>query len=90
VVGFTSGRIPEIKAGLVLVKNISVIGMQISDYRDRQPEKFRAVRQQLLDMCSAGKLKPHVMAAFPLERHAEALALLRGRKVIGKVVLTAA
>jgi NADPH2:quinone reductase len=90
VVGFTSGRVPEIKAGLVLVKNISVIGMQISDYRDRQPEKFRAVRQQLLDMCSAGKLKPHVMATFPLERYAEALALLRERKVIGKVVLTTA
>lgn len=90
VVGFTSGRIPEIKAGLVLVKNISVIGMQISDYRDRQPERFRAVRQELLDMCGAGKLKPRVMAAFPLERYAEALALLRERKVIGKVVLTTA
>jgi NADPH2:quinone reductase len=88
VIGFTSGRIPEIKAGLILVKNISVIGMQISDYRDRQPEKFRAVRQQLLDMCSAGKLKPHVMATFPLERYAEALALVKDRKVIGKVVLT--
>ncbi len=88
VIGFTSGRIPEIKAGLILVKNISVIGMQISDYRDRQPGKFRAVRQQLLDMCSAGKLRPHVMAAFPLERYAEALALVKDRKVIGKVVLT--
>jgi NADPH2:quinone reductase len=88
VIGFTSGRIPEIKAGLILVKNISVIGMAISDYRDRQPEKFRAVRQQLLDMCSAGKLKPHVMATFPLERYAEALALVKDRKVIGKVVLT--
>ena len=64
VIGFASGRIPELKAGLILVKNISVIGMQISDYRDRQPEKFRAVRQQLLDWCSAGKLRPHVMATF--------------------------
>jgi len=90
VIGFTSGRIPEIKAGLILVKNISVIGMQISDYRDRQPEKFRAVRQQLLDLCSAGKLKPHVMATFPLERCAEAFALMKDRKVIGKVVLTTA
>jgi len=88
VIGFASGRIPEVKAGLILVKNISLIGMQISDYRDRQPEKFRAVRQQLLDMCTAGKLKPHVMATFPLERCAEALALVKDRKVIGKVVLT--
>ncbi len=90
VIGFTSGRIPEIKAGLILVKNISIVGMQISDYRDRQSEKFRAVRQQLLDLCSAGKLQPHVMATFPLERCAEALALMKDRKVIGKLVLTTA
>jgi len=88
VIGFTSGRIPEIKAGIILVKNISVMGMAISDYRDRQPEKFRAVRQQLIDWCVAGKLKPRVMASFPLARYAEALALVKDRKVIGKVVLT--
>ena len=40
--------------------------------------------------CSAGNLKPHVMATFPLERYAEALALVKDRKVIGKVVLTTA
>ena len=37
VVGFTSGRIPEIKAGLVLVKNISVIGMQIASAGSMDP-----------------------------------------------------
>ncbi len=88
VVGFADGRIPEIKAGHILVKNISVIGLQFSDYRDRQPEKCLAARRQLFDLYSAGKLKPHVMATFPLERYMEALALVRDRKVIGKVVLT--
>jgi len=88
VVGFTSGRVPDIKAGHILVKNISVIGLQSSDYRDREPEKCRVVRQQLFELYTAGKLKPHVMATFPLERYAEALALVRDRKVIGKVVLT--
>jgi NADPH2:quinone reductase len=88
IVGFAGGRIPEIKAGHLLVKNIAAIGLQFSDYRDREPEKCRAVRQQLFDLYSAGKIKPHVMATFPLERYAEALALVKGRKVIGKVVLT--
>ena len=88
VVGFAGGRIPEIKAGLILVKNISVIGLQFSDYRDRQPEKCVAAREQLFSLYSAGKLKPHVMATFPLERYMEALALMRDRQVIGKVVLT--
>ena len=90
VIGFASGRIPEIKAGYVLVKNISVIGMQISDYRDRQPEKFRRVRQQLIDWCRDGRIKPHVMATFPLESAAAALNLIKERKVQGKVVLTTA
>jgi NADPH2:quinone reductase len=82
--------IPEIKAGHILVKNISVIGLQFSDYRDREPEKCLAARKQLFDLYSAGRLKPHVMATYPLERYSEALALVRDRKVIGKVVLTTA
>ncbi len=89
-IGFTSGRILAIKTGLILIKNISVIGLAIGDYSDRQPEKFRAVTRQLLEMCSAGKLKPQVMATFPFARYAEALALVKDRKVIGKVVLTTA
>lgn len=88
VVGFADGRIPEIKAGHILVKNISVIGLQFSDYRDRQPEKCLAAREQLFELYNAGKLKPQVMATFPLARYMEALALVRDRKVIGKVVLT--
>ena len=90
VVGFAGGRIPEIKAGHILVKNISVIGLQFSDYRDREPEKCLAARKQLFDLYNAGRLKPHVMATYPLERYSEALALVRDRKVIGKVVLTTA
>jgi NADPH:quinone reductase and related Zn-dependent oxidoreductases len=35
-----------------------------------------------------GKLKPHISATFPLERAADAIALMASRKVTGKVVLT--
>ncbi len=90
VVGFAGGRIPEVKAGHLLVKNISLIGLQFSNYRDREPEKCLAVRKQLFDLYRAGKLKPYVMATFPLASYMEALALVRDRKVIGKVVLTTA
>lgn len=87
VVGFAEGRIPQVKAGILLVKNISLIGLQWSDYRDREPEKVHAVQEELFRMYEAGKLKPHVMAAYPVERHQEALAAVRDRKVVGKVVL---
>lgn len=87
VVGFAEGRIPEIKAGYVLVKNISLVGLQFSDYREREPEKVAAVQQALFEMYEAGRIKPHVMAAYPARDYLQALAAVKNREVVGKVVL---
>jgi NADPH2:quinone reductase len=87
VVGFAAGRVPEVKAGYVLVKNISIIGLQSSDYRDREPEKVQRVQQALFELYRQGRLKPHIMARYPLDRYREALATVRDRRVLGKVVL---
>lgn len=87
IVGFAAGRIPEVKAGYLLVKNISLIGLQASDYRDREPEKVQRVQEQLFALYEQGKIKPHVMASFPLDAYREALATVRDRKVLGKIVL---
>lgn len=88
VVGFAEGRIPEIKAGLLLVKNISMIGLQYSAYRDRQPEKVQRAQRELFDWYVAGKLKPHVMKAYPLAQYREALRVVRDREAVGKIVIT--
>jgi NADPH2:quinone reductase len=87
IVGFAGGRVPEAKAGYLLVKNIALIGLQFSDYRDREPEKVREAQRALFTLYKKGLIHPHVMASFPLENHREALALVKNRKVIGKVVL---
>lgn len=42
----------------------------------------------LMEMISSGKMKPVIDAQLPLEKAAEGLALIRDRKVIGKVVVT--
>lgn len=42
----------------------------------------------LMEMISTGKMKPVIDAQLPLEKAAEGLALIRDRKVIGKVVVT--
>ena len=86
-VGFASGRVPEVKVGLILVKNISLIGLQVSDYRDRAPDKTRRAQAELFSLYEQGKLKPHVMASYPLEAFREALAAVRERRVLGKAVL---
>ncbi|MCC7484413.1 MAG: NADPH:quinone oxidoreductase family protein [Burkholderiales bacterium] len=86
-VGYASGRVPEVKAGLLLVKNISLIGLQSSDYREREPDKVRSVQAELYALYERGQLKPHVMKGYPLERYREALATVAERRVLGKVVL---
>ena len=88
VVGFAGGRIPEVKANYLLVKNISVIGLQWADYRERDPEWVRRVQTELYALYDEGKLKPHVSARYPLERFADALAHFVERGVQGKMILT--
>jgi NADPH2:quinone reductase len=87
IVGFAGGRIPEVKAGYLLVKNIALIGLQASDYRDRTPDKVQRVQQELFALYEQGRIKPRVMARFPLAAYREALAMVHDRRVVGKVVL---
>jgi len=90
VIGFAAGRIPEIKANYLLVKNIAVAGLQWSDYRERDPAWVRRVQEELFALYVAGKIRPRVMQSFPIEQFASALALVKAGKVQGKVVLTTA
>lgn len=87
IVGFAEGRIPEIKAGHLLVKNISLIGLQYSSYREREPGKVQKVQRELFEWYEEGKIKPYVMAEFPLRDYRQALRTVRDRKVIGKAVI---
>lgn len=88
VIGFAAGRIPEIKANYLLLKNIGVSGLQWSDYRDRQPEKVLAVQQDIFKLYQQGALKPKIAGTLPLARAGEALAQLASGQVSGKYVLT--
>jgi len=87
VVGFAGGRIPEVKAGHLLVKNIALLGLQYSSYRDRVPAKVQDVQRELFGWYAAGKIRPHVMNAYPLADYRDALRSVRDRKVTGKVVI---
>jgi NADPH2:quinone reductase len=87
VVGFAGGRIPEVKANYLLVKNIAVMGLQISDYRDNQPAIMREVMSELFALYSSAKLKPQVSEVFALEDFATAFQRIASRQAIGKLAL---
>lgn len=87
IVGFASGGQNPITPGHLLVKNISVIGLQSSDYRDRMPELMRTTMAQMLELWERGVLRAPVESVFPLERAGDALQYVKDRGVRGKVVI---
>lgn len=88
IVGFASGGQNPIKPGHLLVKNISVAGLQSSDYRDRDPVLMRSSMAEMFALYQQGKLDAAVDTTFPLEKAADALQYVKDGRVRGKVVVT--
>lgn len=88
VVGFASGRVPSIPANLVLVKNVSVIGVVWGAQSERDPALIAGKLRELLRWWEAGKLRPRVATTFPLADIVPAMRALLSRQHAGKIVLT--
>jgi NADPH2:quinone reductase len=87
VIGFAAGTIPTIRTNYLLLKNIEISGLQISDYRRRRPAQVAACFAEIFSLYEQGKVKPAAVTAFPLARAGEALAALRDRRIAGRAVL---
>jgi len=87
VVGFTGGSIPEVRVNRLLLNNTEVIGAGWGGYVLAKPELNREIGAALGGLIARGFVRPVVGARYPLERAAEALALIDSRSATGKVVL---
>ncbi|MER6827332.1 NADPH:quinone oxidoreductase family protein [Streptosporangium sp. NPDC000563] len=88
IVGFASGGQNPIKPGHILVKSISIVGLQSSDYRDRMPELMRSTMAEVFRLFVEGKVDAAVDTTFPLQKAGDALQYVKEGRVKGKVVLT--
>ena len=86
--GFASGDIPQIPANILLVKNLTVIGLYWGAYATLGPSIMSASLAELLTWYAEGRLSPHVGRSLPLAEADAALETLRSRKAVGKVVVT--
>ena len=94
-VGFTAGRAAQIPANIVLVKNITVCGLNFGTYYGWSPndvryameDRVRAILSRFHDWAEAGTIRPHVCATFPLDQFREAMAMVVNRQSIGRVAL---
>jgi NADPH2:quinone reductase len=87
VIGFAAGDIPTLKTNYLLLKNIEVSGLQISDYRRRRPAELMTCYAELFGFYELGLIKPAPAMLFPLEQAGRALAALRDRRLDGRAVL---
>ncbi len=87
VVGFTSGRIATVPTNIPLIKGFSVVGVRAGEYGRRFPERGRENLDAIWTLAEQGKMNPHVHAALPLEEWRKAFEMMRGREVVGRVVI---
>ena len=87
VVGFASGRIPQLPANLVLLKGAAVLGVFWGAFAQRQPEDNAENFRQLFAWHAEGKLKPLVSRTYPLAEAGVAIDCLGQRKAVGKQVV---
>jgi NADPH:quinone reductase len=87
IVGFTSGRPALAKTNHLLIKDAEAIGFTIGALSQLDPAREKKNFSILMGWLAAGRITPHVSHRLPLARAAEALTLVRERKVIGKAVL---
>jgi len=88
VVGFASGRIPQLPVNLALLKGCSIVGVFWGAFTAREPGQNASNLATLGRWYEEGKLKPHVCKTYPLEQAADALNDIIHRRAKGKIVLT--
>lgn len=87
IVGFTSGRIATVATNMLLLNNISVMGLFWNLYQNEHPDRVDLAVKDLNRFYAEGKVKPLIYKTYPLIDAPKALREIATRKTYGKVVL---
>ena len=87
VVGFASGKIPEIRANRIMLKNIAILGLNWPRYREEEPATVDGIFAALMALHGEGRIAPLIERLHPLDQVGEALSALARRRTVGKRIL---
>ena len=85
--GYESGSIPAIPLNLVLLKGITVQGMESRTFMIDHPDEMARDDAELRNLLADGRLRPYIGARFPLSEAAAAIRYVADRRAVGKVVI---
>lgn len=94
-IGFASGRIAQVPANLLLVKNVAVIGFNyglyigwgLADERRRHAAVVQALMARLFEAIASGRMPAPMTEHFPFADWRAACEMTMERRSIGKVIL---
>ncbi|MEU7023884.1 NADPH:quinone oxidoreductase family protein [Streptomyces sp. NPDC046203] len=86
VYGTASGEVPAVDVADIF-DNRTVMGFSMWGVMAHRPEAMAEGAKRLLELVASGEVRPVVHAELPLERAAEAHALMEDRSQLGRVVL---
>ena len=87
IVGFAAGRIPTLKVNYLMLKNMEVSGLQVSDYRKRRPDMMAECYREIFSLFDAGALAPDGIVELPLDEFARGMGMVERRDTTDRVVL---
>ena len=88
VIGFAGGRIPDLGANHLLLKNYDVIGVHHGRYIEHDPELVGRCHSELMEMLDAKTVRPLIGGIHPMAAVPETLTKLAARGTTGKLVIT--
>ncbi|KAF9049755.1 hypothetical protein BJ165DRAFT_1342503 [Panaeolus papilionaceus] len=88
VIGFAAGTIEKVPMNLVLLKNISLVGLHWGAYTLKEPSRIPVVWQNILSMFASGQVQPVIYEEiFTLEGLVKGLEALEKRETWGKAIV---
>jgi NADPH:quinone reductase len=87
VVGFPGG-IASLRTNLPLLKGASLIGVDIRQFGNNEPETAEANNRAVFDLAAQGVIRPAIARTYPLKDFAVAMAAAAAGSEAGRIVLT--
>ncbi|WP_232421851.1 NADPH:quinone oxidoreductase family protein [Nocardioides sp. Iso805N] len=85
--GYASDAIPRIPLNLVLLKGVTIKGLEVRTFDRHDPVSAARDRAEFIELWTSQRIHPMVGAVFPLEQAREALSYVAERRAVGKTVI---
>ena len=87
LIGFAGGRIQEIRAAPVLVRNYGVLGLYWALYLDQRPDLCDLAHTEIRRLIAQGAARPLVADTVPFDQAPSALTRLAGGETVGRLAV---